>query len=125
MKKIAFTVIVLLSAASLFYFTNYLVNPCDEILIDKALSDDTRFSASLYSVDCGATTSSAKKVFILDSKLNEIVEIFVADNVDDIKIKWVAKDILSISFRSARVFLKKDFHSFGHRKIFFMIEEKE
>ncbi|MEN9465244.1 MAG: hypothetical protein RL217_1425 [Pseudomonadota bacterium] len=125
MKKIVFIVIVLLSVASLFYFTNYLVNPCDEILIDKVLSDDTRFSASIYSVDCGATTSSAKKVFISDSNLNESIEIFVADNVDDIKIKWVEKDILSISFSSARVFLKRDFHSFGQRKIFFMIEEKE
>ena len=41
MKKIVFIVIVLLSVASLFYFTNYLVNPCDEILIDKVLSDHT------------------------------------------------------------------------------------
>jgi hypothetical protein len=84
-----------------------------------------RFSASLYSVDCGATTSTVKKVFILDSKFNNDVEIFIADNVDDIEIEWVAMDTLLIRYNSARVFLKKDYYSFDDKKIFLLFKEKE
>lgn len=74
--------------------------------INRFISPDGKVETILIEKDGGATTSFAYNIYIVpkDGKYQKGKEIFIADNIQNIRIEWIKDKLLQISFDKARIF---------------------
>ncbi len=83
--------------------------------IDRLTSPDSTVDAVLVRTNSGATTSFGYKLYIVPvkGKPKEDYELFIADHVKDLRMKWREVKFLEISYKEARIF---KFSNFWHSK---------
>lgn len=82
------------------------MNPCTDSEVDRIRSPDGKVDVIIVNRNCGATTKDVYRVSL--AQAGEIPDknssIFLADNVEDLHIAWLAPKKLVISYKAARIF---------------------
>lgn len=93
-------------------------SPCEFNEVDRIKSTDGIVDAVHVRGNCGATTSFSENVFIVQNGAKtpapkERYQVFSADHVEGLKVKWREPRVLEIYYKEARIF---QFTNFWHSK---------
>lgn len=98
----------------LISFTSGCLFECEDTIVSRSSSSDGKFKVIAYHRDCGATTSVATIIKILEQNEpfdpdSEKGDVYIAEGVEQIEVEWIADYELEVkAIGNIEVFLKNE-----------------